>query len=78
MIKDIKESFRALVNASDWLDDKTKDKSLNKLNAIIENVGYPDWMLNNEELDKYYNLVNKTIHFLNKLQNIYLLNELLI
>ena len=78
MIKDIKESFRALVNTSDWLDDKTKDKSLHKLNAIIENVGYPDWMLNNEELDKYYNLVNKTIHFLNKLQNIYLLNELLI
>jgi predicted metalloendopeptidase len=58
MIKDLKESFSALVGVSDWLDDITKNKSLDKLNAIIENVGYPDWMLDNHELDKYYNLVN--------------------
>jgi predicted metalloendopeptidase len=58
MIKDLKESFSALVGVSDWLDDITKNKSLDKLNAIIENVGYPDWMLDNNELDKYYDLVN--------------------
>jgi predicted metalloendopeptidase len=58
MIKDLKESFSALVGESDWLDNITKHKSLDKLNAIIENVGYPDWMLDNNELDKYYNLVN--------------------
>ena len=58
MIKDIQESFRQLIGESDWLDDKTKQKSLEKLNAMILNVGYPDWILINEELDNYYNLVN--------------------
>lgn len=58
MVKDLKESFAALVKVSDWLDDITKNKSLHKLNAIIENVGYPQWMLNNEELDHFYDLVN--------------------
>lgn len=57
MIKDLKESFQALVNISDWLDDDTKQKSLDKLDAIIENVGYPDWILDNQQLDDYYNLV---------------------
>ena len=58
MVKDLKESFRELVIISDWLDEETKRKSLLKLDAIIENVGYPDWLLDNQELDKYYNLVS--------------------
>jgi len=61
MVKDLKESFRALVKESDWLDDITKNLSLHKLNAIIENVGYPEWMLNNEDLDDFYSLVKNLI-----------------
>jgi predicted metalloendopeptidase len=40
------------------LDDSTKNKSLEKLDAFVENVGYPDWILDNQQLDNYYNLVN--------------------
>ena len=58
MIKDIQESFRQLIGESDWLDGKAKQKSLEKLDSMILNVGYPDWILINEELDNYYNLVN--------------------
>jgi predicted metalloendopeptidase len=58
MIKYLKDSFRVLVGESDWLDDSTKNKSLEKLDAIIENDVYPDWILDNQELDKYYKLVN--------------------
>jgi predicted metalloendopeptidase len=58
MIKYLKDSFRVLVGESDWLDDRTKNKSLEKLDAIIENDVYPDWILDNQELDKYYKLVN--------------------
>lgn len=59
MIKDIKDSFNQLIHESDWLDITTKNKSLIKLNAITENIGYPDWLLINEELDKYYNLTQE-------------------
>jgi predicted metalloendopeptidase len=58
MIKYLRDSFKVLVQESDWLDDITKNKSLEKLDAIIENNVYPDWILDNQELDKYYNLVN--------------------
>ena len=57
MINDIKESYNSLIRESDWLDDITKNKSLIKLNAIKQNIGYPDWLLSNNELDNYYNLV---------------------
>ena len=61
MIRDIQESFKQLIGESDWLDDKTKQKSLEKLDSMILNVGYPDWILINEELDNYYNLVSENI-----------------
>ena len=58
MINDIKQSYNQLIKESDWLDEVTKNKSLIKLNAIKQNIGYPDWMISNKELDNYYNLVN--------------------
>ncbi len=57
MIKYLRESFKVLVQESDWLDGITKNKSLEKLDAMIENDVYPDWILDNQELDKYYKLV---------------------
>ncbi len=58
MIKYLRDSFKVSVLESDWLDDITKSKSLEKLDAMIENDVYPDWILDNQELDKYYKLVN--------------------
>lgn len=56
-MNDVKESFDDLLQESDWLDATTKKRALNKLDAIVQNVGYPDWLLNNTALDEYYNLV---------------------
>jgi predicted metalloendopeptidase len=57
MIGYLRDSFKLLIGESDWLDDSTKNKSLEKLDAIIENNVYPDWILDNQELDKHYKLV---------------------
>ncbi|CAG2168946.1 unnamed protein product [Oppiella nova] len=59
IIKDIKDSFYELIEESDWLDESTKNKSLIKLDAIHRNVGYPDWILDDKELDNYYKLKQK-------------------
>jgi len=29
---------------------------LQKLDKMMQNIGYPDWIMNNIELDKYYDL----------------------
>jgi hypothetical protein len=41
------------------LDDSTKNKSFEKLDAMVENNVYPDWILDNQELDNYYKLVKE-------------------
>ncbi len=56
MVHDLKESFKELVVTSDLLDEQTRYKSLQKLDKMIQNIGYPDWIMNNNELDKYYDL----------------------
>ena len=40
-----------------WLETSTKEKALKKLNAIKETIDYEEWIMNNTELDSYYNLV---------------------
>ena len=50
--------MKLVLRSNDWLDDQTKNKSIEKLNAVTEYIGYPDWILSNSELDKFYNLVN--------------------
>ncbi|CAG2164051.1 unnamed protein product, partial [Oppiella nova] len=57
LIHDIKLAYNELIVENQWLDVKTKAKSIIKLNAITDNVGYPDWILNNTDLDNYYELV---------------------
>jgi predicted metalloendopeptidase len=56
MIHDLKESFKELIVTSDWLDQQTRNKSLQKLDKIMVNIGYPDWIMNNSELDKFNDL----------------------
>jgi predicted metalloendopeptidase len=68
MIKYLKKSFEELVEKDTWFDNSSKNKVLEKLKAIIENVVYPDWILDNNELDKLYKLVND-FHIFSKLLN---------
>ena len=46
-----------MLKENDWLDDKTKNIALIKLNEMKQNIGFADWMLNDNELDDVYNLV---------------------
>ncbi|CAG2246767.1 unnamed protein product [Mytilus edulis] len=38
----------------DWMDKETREKAQAKLKYITPMIGYPDWILNVTELDKYY------------------------
>ncbi len=56
-VRDVKQAYYELIVENDWLDPITKNKALLKLNATRVNVGYPDWVLNANSLDNYYQLV---------------------
>lgn len=54
LIHDLKGSFVQIVNQDQWLDNITRKRSLDKLDGIVDNIAYPEWILNNDELDKFH------------------------
>lgn len=54
MFKRIQTAFSYLVKNSDWIDEQTKRLILQKSNVMSVNLGFPEWLLDEIELDKYY------------------------
>ncbi|CAB3411031.1 unnamed protein product [Caenorhabditis bovis] len=77
MIDDLQESFRNMMHVNDWMDENTKKFALQKASEMINQIGYPDFILNDEKLDDWYKglegaqddtysaLVEKTIQWRN-------------
>ncbi len=42
MVNNLKEALADRINASDWMDDKTKKEAIKKLSAFSVKIGYPD------------------------------------
>lgn len=67
MVDAIQSSYRQLIVENDWLDNQTRVEALKKLDNVRKNVAYPPWLLNNRELDSYYNLKkNEVRQFLSR------------
>lgn len=73
MAQELQTVFRQILNETDWLDDKTKIAADIKLNRMTLNIGYPDFILNQTELNAKYADLN--IHPAKYFENI--LNVLL-
>ena len=54
LVEEVKASFKIILESNSWLDSETRNLALEKLSAIKENVGYPDWIISNSDLDNYY------------------------
>lgn len=67
MIDNIRVAFHSLVADVKWMDDQTKCSTHEKLNAMKNFVGFPEWILKTGELDKYYGTMafNKSTHLRN-------------
>ncbi|XP_073816648.1 M13 family metallopeptidase neprilysin 4 isoform X2 [Musca autumnalis] len=54
MTHELQQAFREILKTTDWLDPQTKHLAEQKVNAMSLKIGYPDFILNTEELnDKY-------------------------
>lgn len=54
MIANLKRAFKSLVNETPWMDSATKSIAIEKVDAMIDFVGYPSWIRNITELEDYY------------------------
>jgi predicted metalloendopeptidase len=55
MIANLKTAFKSLVSDATWMDSDTKSIAKDKVDAMIEFVGYPPWIKNKKSLEDYYN-----------------------
>jgi predicted metalloendopeptidase len=54
MLNDIRTAFTEIVMELDWMDDETKERTLEKAHAMRPFIGYPVWLLTSGELERYY------------------------
>lgn len=53
MLSNIQSSFNNIIYHS-WMDWETKEKSLRKSKKMKSLIGFPEWILNKTELERYY------------------------
>jgi endothelin-converting enzyme len=57
IIKDIKREFIKKLKATEWMDDETTDKAIEKVHKIVQKIGYPTEspdIMKPESLASYY------------------------
>lgn len=54
MLGDVKSVFEDLVAELTWMDPPTKEATLQKVRAMKSFVGFPEWLLRAEDMNKYY------------------------
>ncbi|XP_054769167.2 neprilysin-like [Lytechinus pictus] len=61
MIGHLRNTQYNILNTTDWMDDVTKQKALQKAYAIREQIGYEEKLLNFTYLDGVYERINITV-----------------
>lgn len=46
--------MRGMLNRLDWMDSQSKRGAYSKVTDLVENIAFPDFILNNTQLDAYY------------------------
>ncbi|XP_039293424.1 neprilysin-11 [Nilaparvata lugens] len=77
MIDNIQSSFYYYVSNAQWIDAETKKAIIEKGKVIRRNIGFPEWVMNKEDIDLYYeNLtVTEDEHMYNFLRVVQMANK---
>lgn len=57
MTENIIRAFEDTIYRTEWMDESTRMKTISKLHAIRVFVGHPEWIMNETQLDGYYDQV---------------------
>jgi neprilysin len=58
MVHELQQSFREILDETDWIDSPTKKLAEQKVNAMSLKIGYPDFILSHQTLDEKYAELN--------------------
>lgn len=61
MLINIKDAFVQRVKTLTWMDEKTKNATLEKSEEMVSFIGFPEWLLNKSALEFYYDGVRTPI-----------------
>ncbi|XP_072047749.1 membrane metallo-endopeptidase-like 1 isoform X2 [Amphiura filiformis] len=67
-ITNLKIAFKEMLKDNDWIDEETKVAVREKVDAIREQIGFPEWITDDADLNKQYEKVdvNEDEYFENK------------
>jgi len=54
MLDNIREAFTSLVVEADWMDQSTKAATLEKNRKMGSKIGFPKWLFNEDEFNRYH------------------------
>ena len=57
-MKEIEEAFIRGIPLVAWMEDKKREIAIEKVRKIVQMIGYPDWIPDTVQLDKYYQNVS--------------------
>ncbi|XP_063227769.1 neprilysin-4-like [Bacillus rossius redtenbacheri] len=57
MVNDIRDAFAEMVRELQWMDDETKQRTLDKAHAMRPFIGFPGWLLTPGKLELFYEQV---------------------
>ncbi|TRY73034.1 hypothetical protein TCAL_01898 [Tigriopus californicus] len=70
MVADIRTEFDSILEKVDWMDANTKRRAKQKAKDIVEHIGYPPELLDNEKLNELYaGLELNSTHYLGNALN---------
>ncbi|XP_064456106.1 endothelin-converting enzyme 1-like isoform X2 [Ornithodoros turicata] len=70
MLWDVTKQFESTMKTAKWIDKQTRELLLRKLKRIQHFVGYPDWLLNGDNVYRFYDMdgaPNRSRPFLTRL-----------
>ena len=54
MVNDLRSVFKELVEETKWMDSESKVKAEEKADLMLQQIGYPDWLVEVEKVDAFY------------------------
>lgn len=54
MVNGIRKEFEVILSEVNWMDEQTRKSALDKLHSMSTHIGYPDEIMNDTKIEKYY------------------------
>ena len=61
LVTELKKALKQRINQSDWLDNATRTRAVDKVNHINDFLAYPDFVKNDTFLDQIYASVSNSL-----------------